>query len=400
MSFRRGNQLDERRRRLLSESRFDGTARVGARSGGRRSPDTADRSRNYGDASFLDEQLRLTDLAPRRLSVLLLIFVVGVGIIVGLEALYIWMPRIAATTSDGSVATFDLDDEGSLAVWFSSITLTLAAAMAVIVFSVRRYKKDDYRGHYRIWLWAACCWLLMSIDETASLHEGFKEMMTWLTGARLQGDGSLWWVAAYVFLLGAIGVRLLLDMRQCRLSAGSFLAGGGCYVLAVVVQLQWILPESGARGIMVEEGAEMLGNLFILLAMALHARFVILDAQGLLPPRRRWTSRNDEEGIDDEYSYDDDDEADDYEDDVGGRRPPIKVHPPHGVPRPNSRSATEAQLLARAAQADARAAQRAADEAEREEELPAAPVTRRLTKQEKKALRRRLRKQQEKRAGG
>lgn len=398
MSFRRGNQLDERRRRLLSESRSDGTARVGARSGGRRSPDTADRSRNYGDASFLDEQLRVTDLAPTRLSVLLLIFVVGVGIIAGLEALYTWMPRIAATTSDGSVATFDLDDEGSLAVWFSSITLTLAAAMAVIVFSVRRYKKDDYRGHYRIWLWAACCWLLMSIDETASLHEGFKEMMTWLTGARLQGDGSLWWVAAYVFLLGAIGVRLLLDMRQCRLSAGSFLAAGGCYALAVVTQLQWILPESGARGIMVEEGAEMLGNLFILLAMGLHARFVILDAQGLLPPPRR-TSRNDEDRIDDEYSYDEEDDYE-YQDDLRGRRPPVKVHPPHGVPRPTRRLATEARLLARATEAEARVAQRAAEEAEREEQLPTAPVTRRLTKQEKKALRRRLRKQQEKRAGG
>ena len=33
---------------------------------------------------------------------------------------------------------------------------------------------------------------------------------------------------------------------------------------------------------MLEEGAEMLGNLLLLLAMGLHARFVIMDAEGLI----------------------------------------------------------------------------------------------------------------------
>ena len=163
----------------------------------------------------MDEQPRLTDLVPLRLPVWLLILAVGLAIVAGLEALYAWMPRLAHLTTDGSVAAFDLDAEGSLAVWFSSMTLALAALAAVMVYSVRRFKTDDYYGHYRIWLWAAACWLLLSIDETASLHEGFKEMMACVTGTRLHGDGSIWWVIAYGFLLAAVGTRLLIDMRHC-----------------------------------------------------------------------------------------------------------------------------------------------------------------------------------------
>jgi hypothetical protein len=320
------------------------------------------KSENYGDAEFLDRQPRLTDLVPANLAAFLMIFLIGLTIIAGLELLYAWMPKVAALTSDGRVATFDLDGEGSLAVWFSSTTLFLAGLAAIMVFTIRRHKKDDYQGIYRIWLWAAACWFLLGIDETASLHEGFKEMMACVTGTRVLGDGSIWWVTAYVFLLGAVGTRLLIDMRHCRLSLSAMIATAVCYEAAVITQLGWILPESGAKGVMLEEGAEMLGNLFLLLAMGLHARYVILDAEGLLPERA-----NAEDEDNEDYEID-------YEAEMAilknGRA--VTVHPPHGIRRP---SRTQKPL-------------RATTPAEVAALNP--PTNRKLTKAEKKALRRRL----------
>ncbi len=70
-------------------------------------------------------------------------------------------------------------------------------------------------------------------------------MMTWLTGNRVFGDGSIWWVAAYFFALGVIGTRLVADMRECDLSTLAMLAVALCYVVAVAAQLGLILPESG-----------------------------------------------------------------------------------------------------------------------------------------------------------
>lgn len=387
MQFQWSGQRDPRRRRVLNDTVL-GEAEVADLAGiWSRTTRGADgrpqrRSPNYGDAEFMEEQPRLTDLVPRRLSVLAVLFVLGLGMVAGLEALYAWMPRMAHLTTDGRIAAFDLDGEGSLAVWFSSFTLQLAAGVAVLVFLVRRHKTDDYQGYYRVWLWAAFCWMLLSVDETASLHEGFKEMMAYLTGARLFGDGSIWWVMAYGFLLGSVGTRLLVDMRHCLASTSALGMVGACYTVAVVTQLGWILPEAGARGVMLEEGAEMVGNLFLLLSMTLHARYVVLDAEGLLPARRVSRSELLAErqallaAAGDDYEEEDDAETEPLMSSSGSG---VRVHPPHGTPRP-------------AASKSSKSTAPAFDPAKAE-----ANVGRKLTKQEKKALRRRLEKQRRER---
>jgi hypothetical protein len=377
MQFRHSGQRDNRRRRVLTETRLGESMFRYQRPG--RSDDLSNealfarRSSNYGSGEFLDEQWRLTDLVPMRLSTYLLIFLASAAIIGGLETLYYSMPRLDSMTTDGRVASFDLDGEGSLAVWFSSTTLSLAAAAAVLVFTVRRFRRDDYHGRYRIWIWAAAVFLLMSIDETGSLHEGFKEMMVWLTGNRVLGDGSVWWVAPYFILLVVVGSRLVVDMRECRLSVAAMFAVAGCYVVAVAAQLEGILPESGAQGVMVEEGAEMFGDVFLLLAMLLHARHVVLDAEGLLPERER------EPVHEVEYEYE---TAADEEEWVAVDEEEIVVHPPHSTRRPQR----------------ARAVHRKKHPDPVVDQL-VSPVSRKLTKQEKKALRRKLEKARRQREG-
>jgi len=390
MQFRRSGQRDDRRRRVLNDARA--VAVVGscgpARPSVARDEAPGDRkSENYGDAAFMDQQPRLTDLVPRRLGGFILVLAAGLSVVAALECLYFWMPQLADRTTDGRVAAFDLDGEGSLAVWFSSMTLALAGMVAVLVFAVRRHRTDDFPGRYRVWLWAATCWFLMSIDETSSLHEGFKEMMVLLTGTRVFGDGSIWWVAVYFFLLGSVGTRLLVDMRECWLSSGVLLGTAACYLVAVVAQLGWILPESGARGVMLEEGAEMVGNLMLLLAMGLHARHVILDAQGLLGPRR-------EEDGDDELE----------EDGARGRFSlfgrSVVVHPPHGVPRPAARTAASPRSERSPPRAAAATPSRSTGSSSASGSAESS--RRKLTKAERKALRKRLMKMQaerERRAG-
>ena len=278
---------------------------------------------------------------------------VGLTIVTGLEALYVWMPDLAPMTTDGQVAAFDLDGEGSLAVWFSSVTLLLSGLLAVPIYTIRRHKTNDYQGYYRVWLWAALCCLVMSIDETSSLHEGFKEMMTRITGARLYGDGSVWWIIPYFFALGAIGSRLLVDMRCCRLSSAALVTTGVFYAGAVVAQ---VFSDGLARAVMLEEGAEMLGNLFLLLAAGLHARHVLLDAEGLLP-------------VAEEEEYEEEDEEEYEEEDSTENERWIKVTTPHSKSKPARKRAT------------VKAKSRIEEEA---------PVQRKLTKQERKALRKRL----------
>ena len=354
MQFRRSGQRDDRRRRLLAEESSGLPAEAGPRDARTATDLLGTRtSENYGDAVFMDQTLRLIDLIPRKLTTFGLLLLLGLALVAGLEALYAWTstPALTRLTTDGTVAAFDLDGEGSLAVWFSSAVLMLAALAAVLVYTIRRHKTDDYRGNYRVWLWAALCWMVMSIDETSSLHEGFMGMMTHVTGTKIYGDGSIWWVVPYFFLLGAVGSRLLVDMRQCRLSTLALLTTAGCYGLAVATQ---VAGDGLTRAVMIEEGAEMVGNVFLLLAMGLHARYVILDARGLLPAR--------------EPKHDELEDERDLEEASSEARDWVTVDSAHATPRP--------VLKRRARTLEA-------------EPVPS-PVGRKLTKQEKKVLRKRL----------
>ena len=329
----RTNQLVDRRRRVLTDEVLASAAKPRANE-----TDAAPAARprpvratTYGKVHlFMDRQPRIIDLAPSGYLKIALLVTLGLLAIAGLEALYYWMPALAQNTTDGRIEAFDLDGEGSLSVWFSSTLLLAAACMALVIHGVRRHRQDDYHGRYRIWLAAAFVWLAMSLDETASLHEGFKEMLSHYTGQRLMGDGSLWWVMAYALVLGYVGLRLFFEMRACRGSTFVMFLAAASFAVAVVTQLGVLLPDSGARGVMLEEGCEMLGFLLVLLGMTLHARYVILEATGELQGKRRG-SRSAASESDDK------------------RRRRTKVDGPHDSPPPPKRSDLDAVQVSRAA---------------------------------------------------
>lgn len=285
---------DDRRRRLFRDDLpVSNVAATPSRSS---SGEAAAPRRSQAESSVdgAIPSLRLVDLIPCRPLALAGLFAAGVAIIAGLELLYFWMQSLASLTTDGSIAAFDLDREGSLGAWWSTTQLTLAAAAAWIVYLMRRARADDYQARYRIWLWASLCWLVMGIDESASLHEGFKELAVQVTGMRVVGDGSIWWMAGYLLILALLGLRLLLDLRGSWLALTCLGLSAASFAVAALGQLEWLPGLSIAGLTMVEEGAEMLGGLFLTGAMVTHARFLILGGGTAAPVRRRRTRRKPE----------------------------------------------------------------------------------------------------------
>lgn len=283
--FRRAGPGDDRRRRVLTDTLGDTLAgdvpvfRPITSQTTRPAP--VQKSEHYGDASFMDDSLRVTDLIPRRLAHFALLLALGLGVIGGLELLHAWMPKLVRYAGHGATS-FDLHASNSLAAWFSSTLLNLSGLVAMLVFSVRRFRTDDYGGRYRIWVWAAVCCFLASIDVTASFHDAFKETLCRMSGTRILGDGSLWWVVAWLFLLGGVGLRLLVDMSECRLSTAILAAGFAACLFSIAARFGLPVGLNGNGRVMLVEGVHLTGILFVLIALGLHARHVILDAEGLL----------------------------------------------------------------------------------------------------------------------
>jgi len=290
-----GRTSDDRRRRLLTEE----NSTIGTKAGEADDVDGAEpraarsssKSNRYGAAGKPERQTRVIDLMPKSYGLLALTYFAGLLFIAGLEAGYYYLPLLTPHSASGRIEALDLTGEGTLAAWFSTTMLTLAAAAAWVVYSVRKQRADDYHGRYRVWLGAGFAWLLLGVDESASLHETFRDVMIGTTKQIGFGDGSIWWIGAYGLVLTVVGIRLMLDMRECRTSTTALGFTAVCYLTAVLIVLnverQW-LPQANlptTYTVMLKEGLELLGNLFLLTSMLIHARYVILESQGEITPR-------------------------------------------------------------------------------------------------------------------
>ena len=325
-SFGRSSR-DDRRRRLLTDELSNSDDWPLGQVELEDSP-LPEKTGHYGDAEFLDRGWRLLDLVPRRWIALGGLLTAGTAAIVGLEAAYARMvERVAAGATP--VAALQIDAKGSLACWFSSLLLLAAAVAALLVYSVRRHRTDDYRGRYRVWFWAAGCWFLMATDQAASLREGFCDLMTRLTGTPLLGDGAC----------GGSRSTLSCGSRWVR----------GWWPTCVRAGFRWppwwprqpprgwpwptgwagSSSKTGPREVMFRAGSEMAGNLLLLAAMLAHARYVLLDAEGLLPHREQAAAEAKETEAQPSASV----EVKPLS--SGGSRW-TKIDPPHATPQPAS----------------------------------------------------------------
>ncbi|HEY1599673.1 MAG TPA: hypothetical protein VGG64_08730 [Pirellulales bacterium] len=274
VQFFRSRQGDDRRRRVVAD---EGTGAAGtpvAKS------TAANRSsaRRYPAESLREHQPRLIDFIPQKLPKLILLLALGLTVIAGIEAAY---ATNALRVAEHHLPTFDLTAEGSLNNWFTSLTLDLAAVVALVVYSLRRHRLDDYHGHYRIWLWVAACWLWLSVDEAASLHESVQTTLREFAGQSLR-ETEMIWVGFYALVVGGITLRLVFELRSCISSLVALTISGVTFATALAAHFGFLPPNVAEYGVLIEEGCEMGGSLLLLFSMCLYARHVILDSQGLV----------------------------------------------------------------------------------------------------------------------
>jgi len=276
--FRRSGQRDERRRRLLADEAL-GTRRAGRSSAqGSFGPRSGSA---YAEDVLMNHKVSVLDLIPRRALWLGAILAGALLAAAGLVWLDLWAAKCTAATGL-QLDALRLQSAQSLAGWLTSMVLGAGALAALVVYTVRRHRKDDYQGRYRVWIWAAMCWLLLAADHATALHRTVRELMVYWTSTSLMGDGSIWWLAPGGLLLAAVGSRLLIDMLPDRLATAALVAAAGCALAALSGpwETTWLGdPRFATLG---PHAAAMGAAILLFWSMLAHARYVILEAQGLI----------------------------------------------------------------------------------------------------------------------
>jgi hypothetical protein len=277
---------DSRRRRVLNEEALSAsTAHLALRSDD--SDDLGDGAPRYSDAAGVEHHPQVTDFFPRRFRTIGALAAGGVAATAVVEALHYFVAPLAETYGFESAAAFDLAGTGGLTAWISASVLMLASVTCVLIYSLRRHRIDDFKGRYRIWMAAAFACVLLSVESVAPLHRMLVAVSAYYTGWTALRGHAAWWLALAGLPLGWIGLRAWLDARESRLAAVSIGAALASYGVAILSYLGIGLSVAPQTEVMITAGATLVGHWLLLVGVVSYGRFVVLDAQGLIPVRVR-----------------------------------------------------------------------------------------------------------------
>lgn len=284
-----GPKRDDRRRRALVDDRYDEadeepagveTAAITPEPALRR------KRRRYTVAARRRSQLSIVDLIPRRWWALLLVWILLAVASFGVGG---WLWSVQGV-SQPLVDRFQRPDSIPVAaefasraqLWCLSLTLTIAAFVCGQIYLIRRHRSDDYRGHYRIWIWGAMGVLLASFDASVGAHRFLiASTMDWITGQNLELDVRVldWGVLLLgILLLG----RLFWEMWDSKAKWGVMATGVAC----ILSGFGPIVPDlSESQAAVWPQVLLLAASSCFLASLVTYSRFTILDAHGLIRSR-------------------------------------------------------------------------------------------------------------------
>jgi hypothetical protein len=190
-----------------------------------------------------------------------------------------------------SSAAFDLTARGNLTEWLAAVVLFMASGFCVLTYSIRRHRIDDYRGRYRVWLGAALACMVLSANSVTNLHVVLADVLTRATGWSALRDGAAWWMALAGLPLAWVFVRVLLDIRECRIGAALLAGAAICNGVSAAGFLGYGPTVDAQIQPIITAAPLLLGHWLLFTAIVANARFVVLDAQGLVTVKKKSRSK-------------------------------------------------------------------------------------------------------------
>lgn len=243
--------------------------------------------RLYGYGAERRSQPKTTDLIPKRWFAYSTVVLLLISSIASLNALAAYSPLLQNYLGDAGVAAFSLQGGGTFASWFASVLLAFAAVYCLQVYYLRKHRCDDYRGSYRLWLWAFIVFLVGSVSGAVDLGQITLNLVAATAGSLPAiGPVSIPVVVACVILT----VMFMLAAWETRVSRGSMalLAVSWLAGLVSVLSVEPIVQNQLAKvdWFPVAPNAWLVFASCAFLAVLTYARYVYLAANGMLKVRQ------------------------------------------------------------------------------------------------------------------
>lgn len=245
-------------------------------------------ARSYTPGARRSRQFRTTDLIPKRIWSVTAVIALLLSAIAGLNLLHLNSPNWIGVIGADGIAALSLDSGQGLSVWYSNFLLLLTSCVSLQLYLLRQHRRDDYKGSYRIWLWLAVIFLIASAASVTGISTMCRNVVSSLLGSETIGTSLVWIVSIKLTGLTLLVVRGLIEVRYSRLAVAGLLTVLLAYGMAnLIIEIPDVRAQSS------EFIHAALGNCLLIGCTALFvsvlgfARFVYLDANGLIQARDR-----------------------------------------------------------------------------------------------------------------
>ena len=253
-------------------------------------------SRHYSFGANRRCQPKTTDLIPKRICSYLLVVLSLLAVLWLITFLARQSNQWSAYLEESGTRLLAIRGQGSLASWFSSFLLIITGVASLQIYALRKHRCDDYRGSYRLWGWMAAILIMASINCVSDLTGVLGD----LTIRLFIGESSNRVWMPFALKLVALSVLTVRGIYEVRASLGSLalvLFVWLAYVAAIVLQYPLVdeaLADLGSNTML--GNCLLFGTTGLFLAHITYARYVFLDAHGLIRPRAKSKSVSAEGG--------------------------------------------------------------------------------------------------------
>ena len=276
MQFRRSGQRDERRRRALIEETAGDSGQAALR------PLSSVDQGGSSAAALLENQPHLTDLIPLRLRTWLLLVLLAASAVYGL---YLGSTH-GSLSGTGDANRLSLEGPGTLAAWFSSALLLVAAAGSGMVYLLRRHKVDDYRGYYRFWGWLAAWCVLASLETATGIHQSLQGAIAALPIAISAEEFRWGWLIAISLGGLVLGTRISIEVRDSYWTNCFWVPTVAAYAMVMLLQFEIGWVQSVLAAPLTSGMLLLIGHVTLAGTIWMEARQVFREAQGMVSPKR------------------------------------------------------------------------------------------------------------------
>lgn len=173
-----------------------------------------------------------------------------------------------------------LDRPDSLGNWARAFFLAGSSATALLVYQLRRYKVDDYKGHYRLWRPVIILLAVMSVDSIVNLVPWCGAMIDAILGKRMALAGADWIRIVLTVGGGALAIRLLAEVRSSRLSLVMMLCA--VFGFAMPLASHWkLLDATALTGWLIVTTAPLFAAAALWVSIGGYLRMLFREVRGL-----------------------------------------------------------------------------------------------------------------------